>query len=123
MRFVVGSLLVLHRNAQIDTGRRQALVTEKLADRFEICSVLEQMRRKGMPQRVRASLLANSAELIDLAKDKPDVLWRETFSTRRNEQCVIAGSWPKREIPLECADRRLIYDDETFLSAFPMYLH
>src|SRR6478672_7286665 len=49
----IGSLESTGRYVGVDLGRRQVLVAEQLLDHSQVGASVEQVRREGMPQRMR----------------------------------------------------------------------
>ena len=74
MIFVIHSLQILFDELCIDLSGGNIAVTQHFLNRPEIRSVLEQMRRKAVPQRVRRDLLVDVRFFLIVFDDLPESL-------------------------------------------------
>src|SRR6188474_1818087 len=76
------------RHVRVDLGRRQVAVTEKHLHDAQIGTVVQQVRREGMPQRVRREVLADARLARVTLDDVPERLSRHAVAAARREQVV-----------------------------------
>src|SRR5215210_3229769 len=87
----VGLLELLAREVGVELGGGEIGVAEHLLDRAQIAAAGKQMRREGVPQRVRAHPVAESRRLRVAKDDLVEALPGERATAEVDEQLALLG--------------------------------
>src|SRR4051812_28389543 len=89
----VKRLQALACDMRIDLRGRDVGVAEKELDHPQVGAMVDEMRRKGVPQHVRRELLARNRAAAIAADEMPERLARHAGAARGDEQS-ITGFFP-----------------------------
>src|SRR5579872_176139 len=111
MRAIVHAALMPERHVGVDTRRVEAFVSEQLLNRHEVRTVLQQMGRKGMSQRVRARFGGDTADLSNAIEYLPNVPGAEALAGVAQEKRVLAGTGAHADVLSQRIRRGAVEND------------
>jgi hypothetical protein len=113
-------------DVSINLRRGDVRVTQHLLNRDEVRTALEKVRREGVPERMRAHVLANSSGLYMRSQDLPHTHARERPAARIQEDAALSPPLFEArsglsEIDCEGSHRPTPQRNESFLATLPEY--